>query len=109
MESVMVFKKRYEIQQIGGVEGAVFKGHQFFQILRLVLHAKLMRRIVHQLQQFLAFIDDGGAVAPRKNAGKKGRNLYILSLGKQVRNADRIIFYEQRLVVLRNFLVKKIF
>ena len=87
---IIILQKRNEIQQVGGVERAVLKMQEFFQIGILVVAHKIIRRIVHQLQQLRAFIDDDGAVAPRKQRRKKTGDLDILLHRKPVRDGDRV-------------------
>jgi hypothetical protein len=64
---------------------------------------------LHQLHQFFAFVDDGGAVAPGKYGCKKAGYFNILLFRKQVRNANGIVFNERRLIVVINLRIEQFF
>jgi len=96
------------MQQVICLKCAVFKMQQSFQISRLMLCYKLMRRIVHQLHQLFAFGNNGGAIAPCKYGRKKSGNFNVLLLGKSMRNAYRIGCNKSRLIVLLYFIVEKL-
>ncbi len=106
---IVIVQKMHEVQQVGIVEGAVFKTQQSLKIIIGMVQHKVVRCIVHTPQQLRAFVNDNGAIAPGKNSSKKSGNLYVLQLAKLVRYYNGIIFYKRWPVVLLHFVVKKIF
>ena len=55
-----------------------------------MVQAKIMRRMIHQLHQFRCFVDDGRAVAPGKDGGKKRGYFNVLFFAEAMRNRNRI-------------------
>ncbi len=96
-----------KIQEIGGVEGAVFEAEHPFEVSFLVAHDELMRGVVHEVHQLPAFADDGGTVAPGKNGRQETGDLDILLFAEQVRDADRIGGDKIGPVVLGGFCVQE--
>ena len=70
---------------------------------------KIMRSIIHPLQQVGAFVNDNSPVAPCKHRRKQTCNLNILPFGKPVWNTNRIVFDESGCVVLGYFAVEEVF
>ena len=99
---IMHVKKGNKIQQVGCVECAVFERKQFLQVGVGMLQAELMRRIVHQLHQFVCFVDDGGTVAPGKNGSEKSGDLYVLFFCEPPGYRDWIFLNEKRLIIAIN-------
>ncbi len=73
-----------KMQQIRRVESPVFEGQQAFQVIVFVANNELVWRLIHKCHQFVAFVDDGGAVAPSKNGSKKSCDFNIGFLAKSV-------------------------
>jgi hypothetical protein len=67
----MILKKTDEMKQIRRLESAVFEGEKFYKVFFLVLLNELKRRIIHQGQQLIAFVDDGCSVSPCKNGSEE--------------------------------------
>ena len=84
--SIMIIQYPDKMQQVCCVESPVFEGQQAFQVIVLVANNELVWRFIHQCHQFVAFVDDGGAVAPRKHCCKKTSNFDIRFLAKAMRN-----------------------
>ena len=82
----------HQVQQISVIESAVLKPEQLLQVILLVLQNELVRRVVHALQQLPALVNDGLALSPGQNGGKKTGNLHILPAREQVRNRHRVIW-----------------
>jgi hypothetical protein len=72
-----------------------------------MLHHKLVWRVIHQLQQLTCLVDDRGAVAPREDCCKKARDLYVLLFSIPVRNGNRIVSNEGRLVEFMDLAIKE--
>ena len=104
--SIMVAQHVDEMQDIRCVESSVLEIKEFFKVRFLVLRDEGKRRIVHQLHQLMAFVDDGGAIAPGKNGGKETRDLDILFSGEAMRYGNRIFFDESSLVIVLQSLVQ---
>src|SRR6187402_130664 len=99
----MVPKKRDKIQRINIIKSAVFKLQELFQVDVLMVHDEIIRRAVHQGDQFAAFIDDGNPLTPGKCCRPKTHDLDILLFGKQMWYTNRVVFYKLRPVVLTYF------
>ena len=89
----------YTMKQVCCVESPVFEGQQAFQVIVLVADNELVGRFIHQCHQFIAFVDDGGAVAPGKNSSKKSSNFDVGFLAKTVGDGNWILLNEPLLVV----------
>ena len=105
----MVFEKRNEIQQVGIIEGSVLKIEQPFQVVIRMLDHKVIRIIVHAVEQVRALVDDRFSLPPSQNCRKKCGNFDVLFLRKPVGNTYRIVGYKGRPVILINFEIQKIF
>ena len=81
----------------------MLKLQQLFQVGFLMVHDEIVRRTIHQLDEFMAFIDDGNPLAPGKHCRPKAHNLDILLFGEQMRDGYRVVFYKAGIVVLYNF------
>ena len=97
--SIMMIQHPDKMQQICSIESSVFEGQQAFQVTVFVVNNKLVGCFIHQCHQFIAFVDDGGAVAPGKNGCKKSSNFDVGFLAKAMGDGDRIIFNKPLLVV----------
>ena len=75
----MVLQEMNEVKQVGGVERAVLKEQQFFQVSGLVVYDKIKRRVVHGFHQGVAIINDGFAISPCQRGRKKSADLDVLS------------------------------
>jgi hypothetical protein len=64
-----------------------------------MLQAKLMWRHVHSLQQFPAFIDDGGSIAPGEHGCEKSGYFNVLLSGELVRDTDGVACNKARLII----------
>ena len=64
MVFIMVLKKGDKVKEISGIEGAVHKAYEWFEVGILMMQYKIIWFVVHPLHQFAAVADDGGAVAP---------------------------------------------
>ena len=73
----------------------------------LVLGDKLIRSMIHQGQQFVRLVQDGGPITPGKYGCKESGNFNISFVGKLMRNGNRVGRYEVGLVVLLRFLFQK--
>jgi len=105
----MVFEKRNEIQQVGIIEGSVLKIEQPFQVVIRMLDHKVIRIIVHTVEQVRALVDDRFSLPPSQNCRKKCGNFDILLFRKPVGNTYRIVGYKGRPVILINLEIQKIF
>jgi hypothetical protein len=74
-----------------------------------MVQAKIMRRHLHTLHQFLRFIDYCGSVTPSKDCREKTGNLNIRLLRKKMGNTNRVIADEKRLIILINLFIQKFF
>ena len=107
--SIMIIQYPDKMQQVCCIESPVFEGQQAFQVIVLVADNKLIGRFIHQCHQFIAFVDDGSAVAPGKNGSKKSCYFDVGFLAKTVRDGNRIFFNKTLLVVPLQFPVKERF
>ena len=105
----MVFEKRNKIQQVGIVEGSMLKIEQPFQVVIRMLDDKVIRIIVHAVEQVRALVNDSFSLAPSQNCRKKCGNFDVLFLRKPVGNTYWIVGYKGRPVILINFEIQKIF
>lgn len=105
MTAVMRLKKMKEVKQVIGIKGPVLESFQFAQIGGLVMHHEIVRRPIHALHQFAAFLNDGSAIAPGKNGGEEAGYFYVLLLAKQMGNAYGIGSNKRRLIVSINLLI----
>jgi hypothetical protein len=96
--AIVILKKTDEMKQVCCLEGAVFEREEFDEVFFLVLLDELKRGIVHQRQQLIAFVDDGGSVAPCKNGSEKSCDFYILLLAELMRDGNWIFFNERGLI-----------
>jgi len=108
MGLVVPTKKVNKVKKVVLLKSAVFKSHQIFQVGRLVMQNKIMRRIIHSFHQFIALLDDGCSVSPGKNRGKKSGNLNIAGLAEPMWHANRIVENEGSGVVLFCLLQQKV-
>lgn len=76
----------YKEQGIRRLESPMLEPGQSFQILFRMIENKIMGRLIHQRQQFIAFRDDGLPQSPGKHSRKKSCDFNILSFGKPVRD-----------------------
>ena len=104
---IMMVQHANKMKQVCCVESPVFEGQQAFQVIVLVVYDKLIWRLIHQCHQFIAFVDDGGAVAPGKNSSKKSSNFDVGFLAETVGDGNWILLNEPLMVVPLQFLVKE--
>ncbi len=75
---IIPFQKGHEIFGVHSVKRTVLKGFQYAEVGPGVMKDKLVRIVIHHLQELLALSDNRNALSPRKNGGKESRNFYIL-------------------------------
>lgn len=88
-----------QIQEIGVVEGAVYKALQLLQIAGAVLPDEVVGRPIHPLHQFLGLRNNRFPLSPRKNGRKKARNFNVLRLAVAMRHDNRVFGNEITTVV----------
>src|SRR4051812_17716264 len=98
-----------KIQQVGVVECTVLKTQQPPQIVFAVMYDKIIRRIVHPLQNLFRLVYNGSPISPGKYGSKQGGNFNVLLFTERVRNTNRVIFNKGRCIVFFHFAVEKRF
>ncbi len=51
---------------------------------------EIIRSVVHALQEYRAFVNNDGSVAPGKKRRKQTGNFYVLFFGEPVRNGNGV-------------------
>jgi hypothetical protein len=105
----MVAQQPDAVQEVRCIEGSVFESEKTFEVLFLVVNNECIGRLVHAPYEFIAFVDDGGAVTPGKKRCKKSGDFYVLLLAKTVWNGDGIFFNKALPVVQRKLFVQDFF
>ena len=59
-----------------------------------MLQAEIIRGVIHQVEQFPGFVDDGCPVAPGKDGGKETGDLDILFAGEAMGDGNGVVVDE---------------
>ena len=103
---VMLLQKFQKVEGVQGLEGAVFEGFKAGAVGFLVIFDKIIGRTIHELDQALATVDDGGAPSPGQHGHPETNDLNVLGQAELVGQADGIIWNKARLVVPSDLLVE---
>ena len=60
-----------EIKRIHVIKRSMLEFQKGFEVGFLMIQKKIMRSIIHQVEQFNAFVDDGFALSPSQNRCEK--------------------------------------
>ena len=100
MTTIKIFEPSNKIKRVGIIKRTMFEIQHPFQVRILMIDHKIVGSIIHQFNQFFAFIDDGFALSPSQNCRPKSHDFDVLFFRKKMRNTNRVVWNEVGLIVL---------